>query len=81
MVGSADLEKTLSQDDAMLRAALAKKGTEMRVDVIGVSERPFLARMFAIGERQVAIHMHNPDHPLVVMSPPPNAAAPSDDDS
>ena len=23
--------------------------------------------------------MHNPDHPLVVMSPPPNAAAPSDD--
>jgi len=52
----------------MLANALAKGGEELRVDVLGVASSAFLARLFALSERHVCVHLHDPEHPLVVMN-------------
>ena len=69
MVGETDMQATLQRDTALLYSALAKGGEEVRVDVVGVGEKPFLVRIFAVSDRHLAIHMHNPEHPLVMITP------------
>jgi len=56
------------QIEKMFLSGLERQGEEVRVDVVGLAEKPFLARIFALSRTHICVHMHNPNYPFVVVN-------------
>jgi len=48
-----------------LEEALNRRGAELRMDVTNVIKTPFLARMFALSEIHVGLHLHCAEFPFI----------------
>jgi hypothetical protein len=62
---------TNPQIEKMFLSGLERRGEEVRVDVVGLTAAPFLARIFALSATHVCVHMHNPTHPFVMVNGKP----------